>query len=35
MQSIIFNPTILEGYLNKKDINKSQPPAQDDEVKKS
>jgi len=35
MPSVIFNHTILEGYLNKQDINKSQPPAQDDEVKKS
>jgi|GEM_PF-924549 hypothetical protein len=35
MPSVIFNHTILKGYLNKQDINKSQPLAQDDEVKKS
>jgi hypothetical protein len=35
MPSVIFNHTILKGYLNEQDINKSQPPAQDDEFKKS
>jgi len=35
MPSVIFNHTILKSYLNEQDINKSQPLAQDDEVKKS